>query len=210
MGRTLNEGGINLLVIGLTGGIASGKSTVSLLLKQKGAVIIDADKISRQVMLPGKEAWFEIKKHFGDEILCPDGKINRKKLGSLVFSDKKKLKILNGITHPKIIDEIKNELLVYKRENQRVVVIDAALLLEVGLDSYVDEVWVVTVDEKTQIQRLMNREKNMTVRQAINRIRAQMPLEEKLKFAKRIIDNSSDIAHTKRQVEKIWEDLSIQ
>ncbi|NLC63734.1 MAG: dephospho-CoA kinase, partial [Thermoanaerobacterales bacterium] len=114
------------------------------------------------------------------------------------------------ITHPKIIDEIKNELLVYKRENQRVVVIDAALLLEVGLDSYVDEVWVVTVDEKTQIQRLMNREKNMTVRQAINRIRAQMPLEEKLKFAKRIIDNSSDIAHTKRQVEKIWEDLSIQ
>lgn len=210
MGRTLNEGGINLLVIGLTGGIASGKSTVSLLLKQKGAVIIDADKISRQVMLPGKEAWFEIKKHFGAEILCPDGKINRKKLGSLVFSDKKKLKILNGITHPKIIDEINNELLVYKRENQRVVVIDAALLLEVGLDSYVDEVWVVTVDEKTQIQRLMNREKNMTVRQAINRIRAQMPLEEKLKFAKRIIDNSSDIAHTKRQVEKIWEDLSIQ
>jgi dephospho-CoA kinase len=179
------------------------------LLKEKGAVIIDADKISRQIMLPGKQAWFEVKQNFGDKILYPDGNINRKKLGEIVFSDVHKLYILNHITHPKIVDEIIKQLSFYRKKNEKVAVIDAALLLEIGLDIHVDEVWVVMVDENTQIQRLIKREKNMTIQQAVERIRAQMPLEEKLKFAKRVIDNSGDIIDTKKQLAKIWEELSL-
>ncbi len=179
------------------------------MLKKRGAVIIDADKISRQLMLPGKQAWLEIKQNFGDKVLYPDGNINRKKLGEIVFSDRYKLQILNQITHPKIINEITKQLSFYRRKNEKVAVIDAALLLETGLDIYVDEVWVVMVDEKTQIERLLKREKNLTTQQAVERIRAQMPLEEKLKFAKRVIDNSGDILDTRKQIAKIWEELSL-
>ena len=110
MGGTLKPGGIFLKVIGLTGGIASGKSTVSMYLKSKGAVIIDADKIARQIMQKGKPAWNEIILHFGKDILTDKNEIDRKRLGKQVFSDKRKLSLLNSITHPKIINEIEKQL----------------------------------------------------------------------------------------------------
>ena len=137
-----------LLIVGLTGGIASGKSTVSLLLKNKGAVIIDADEISRNILIPGKPAWTKVIEHFGEKVLRDDKNIDRKKLAQIVFSDKKELELLNSITHPIIIEEIKRQLEYYKKVDEEVVVIDAALLLELGLNSLVDEVWVVAVDEK--------------------------------------------------------------
>jgi dephospho-CoA kinase len=144
-----------LFVVGLTGGIASGKSTVSLLLKDKGAVIIDADEIARQIMQPDKPAWFKVINHFGHEILNEEEYIDRKKLADIVFSDKRQLEFLNSFTHPEIINEIKSQLEYYKSLQKEVVIIDAALLLEVGLDAIVDEVWVVTVDEKVQLERLI-------------------------------------------------------
>ncbi|MFO7152498.1 MAG: dephospho-CoA kinase [Bacillota bacterium] len=194
-------------VIGLTGGIASGKSTVSRMLRQKGAYIIDADEIAKDIVKPGKPAWEDIVRHFGRDILDEAGNIKRKMLGKIVFSDEKKLKLLNRITHPRIVDRIKEELEASRRRNEKVVVIDAALLLEIGLDVLTDEVWVVVVDEKTQIDRLIKREGTLSYTEAVERIRAQMPLEEKLKFATRIIDNSGTIEETQKQVDEIWREI---
>jgi len=198
-----------LTVIGLTGGIASGKSTVTALLKEKGAAIIDADKIAREIMSKGEPAWFEVLNYFGDEILNNDrSDIDRKKLAHIVFSDKAKLEVLNNITHPKIIEEIKRQVEEYKKAGKKIIVIDAALLIETGLDKIADEVWVVAANEDIQLQRLMAREKDITKDEALKRIKSQMPLAEKLKFADRVIDNNSSIEETKKQVDKMWTKIS--
>ncbi|GAQ25931.1 dephospho-CoA kinase [Tepidanaerobacter syntrophicus] len=198
-----------MTVIGLTGGIASGKSTVTALLKEKGAVIIDADKIAREIMSKGEPAWFEVLNYFGDEILNDDrSDIDRKKLAHIVFSDKAKLEVLNNITHPKIIEEIKRQVEEYKKAGKKIIVIDAALLIETGLDKIADEVWVVAANEDIQLQRLMAREKDITKDEALKRIKSQMPLAEKLKFADRVIDNNSSIEETKKQVDKMWTKIS--
>jgi dephospho-CoA kinase len=198
-----------LKVIGLTGGIASGKSTISMLLKNRGAVIIDADKIAREIMTPGKPVWHAVIEHFGRGILLDGKNIDRKKLGRIVFSDPKLLETLNSITHPAIVQEIKERLDYYRHKNEKVVVVDAALLLEIGLDSLVDEVWVVVVDEKNQLKRLMDREKGMDLEEARNRIRAQMPLDEKIKMADKIIDNSGSIEETERQIDELWREIEL-
>jgi len=197
-----------LFVIGLTGGIASGKSTVSLLLKDKGAVIIDADEIGKQILKPGKAARIKVIEHFGQQILNEKKDIDRKKLADLVFSNKKELEFLNSVTHPEIINEIKAQLQYYRNLKTAVVIIDAALLIEVGLHKIVDEVWLVTVDEDTQLERLMAREKHLSMEQAISRIKAQMPQHEKIKYADRVIDNNGSIEDTKNQVDKIWREIS--
>ncbi|HHY71219.1 MAG TPA: dephospho-CoA kinase [Thermoanaerobacterales bacterium] len=197
-----------MLVVGLTGGIASGKSTVSLLLKDKGAVIIDADEIAKKTMLPGKPAWARTVNHFGEQILNDKKDIDRKKLANIVFADKKQLEVLNSFTHPKILEEIKKQLEYYKKAGEKVVVLDVALLLELGLTEMVDEVWLVAVDEKTQLERLMAREKTLDKKQAMDRIRSQMPLKEKIKYAHRVIDNSRSIEITKIQIDKIWREFS--
>lgn len=195
-------------VIGLTGGIASGKSTVSILLKDKGAVIIDADEISRKLMKKGTTTYKKVIKCFGDKLLDKYKNINRKKLGKLVFSDKNALKALNDITHPAIIDEIKRNLTELTKKGEQIIVIDAALLLEVGLDSVVDEVWVVAVNEKTQLERLMKRDKMLDKEQAVARIKSQMSLQERLKYADKIINNNKNIEYTKLQVNNLWKELT--
>lgn len=195
-------------VIGLTGGIASGKSTVSILLKNKGAVIIDADEISRKVMEKGTKVFSEIVKYFGDKILGKDGNINRQKLGQIVFSNTDFLKVLNDITHPAIIYEIKKKLALLEKTGEPVVVIDAALLLESGLNLLTDEVWVVAVSKETQLRRLMIRDNLIDKNQAIERIKSQMPQDEKLKYANKVIDNDKDIEHTKKQVDNLWKELT--
>ena len=144
-------------VIGLTGGIASGKSTVSRMLRQKGAHIIDADEIAKEIVKPGKPAWEDIVRYFGKEILDESGNIRRKKLAKIVFSDEKKLNLLNRITHPRIVEEIKRELEACRRRNEKIVIIDAALLLEIGHDVLVDEVWVVAGGEEIQNDKLLKR-----------------------------------------------------
>lgn len=196
-----------LKVIGLTGGIASGKSTVSTLLKSLGAVIIDADEISRKVMKKNTKVFDEIVEYFGDNILDKDGNIDRQKLGQIVFSNVDDLKILNDITHPAIINEIKKNLLILSKKKEPIVVIDAALLLESGLDNLTDKIWLVKASEETQLKRLMKRD-NIDERQAINRIKSQMPLKEKLKYADKIIDNDGNIEYTKKQVDNFWKELT--
>lgn len=208
MGRIV-EGGMALTVVGLTGGIASGKSTVSSLLKDKGAAIIDADEIAKETMSKGKPVWVSVINHFGEQILNDDkSDIDRKKLADIVFSDRVQLEALNSLTHPEILKEIKKQLENYKKAGRKVIVIDAALLLESGLDTFVDEVWLVVVDEKTQLERLVMREKDMDFAQALNRIKSQMPLKEKLKYANRVIDNNSSIEETREQIDEIWREIS--
>ncbi len=198
-----------MTVVGLTGGIASGKSTVSSLLKDKGAAIIDADEIAKEIMSKGKPVWINVVNHFGEQILNDDkSDIDRKKLADIVFSDRIQLEALNSLTHPEILKEIKKQLENYKKAGRKVIVIDAALLLESGLDALVDEVWLVAVDEKTQIKRLIMREKDMAHAQALNRIKSQMPLKEKLKYANRVIDNNSSIEETREQIDEIWREIS--
>ena len=190
-------------VVGLTGGIGSGKSTVSGILAKLGAKIIDADLVSREIMEKGKEAYNEIVDCFGKEILDKEGNIDRKKLGSIVFSDKEKLKRLNEITHPKIIDKIK-KMIEEEKDKNKVIVIDAALLIETGLYKLVDEVWLVVVDIDTQIKRVMERD-GFSCEEALKRIKSQMPLEEKIKYADFIINNSKDLRKTEEQVRLLWQ-----
>jgi len=191
-------------VIGLTGGIASGKSTVSSILRNLGAFIIDADIVSREIMIKGTKRYNILVNEFGKEILRKDGEIDRKKLGNLVFADKQKLNRLNEITHPEIIRRIK-EIIEEERKNgkEKAIVLDAALLIEMRLFNMVDEVWLVVVDKKTQIRRLMKRD-NLNYNDALNRIKSQMSIEDKMKYADFIINNCKDFNAIKKQVELLW------
>ena len=165
------------MLIGLTGGIATGKSTVCKILKDLGVEIIDADQIAHNV-LKNKEVVKNIKKEFGFHILDDNGEIDRKKLGQVVFNDQKKLKKLESFTHPKIFEIIKNRLEVLDTDN-KLVVLDAPLLFEVALDKEVDETWVIYADKKTQIKRIVKRD-NLTKKEAEKRIDTQMPLNKKI------------------------------
>ncbi|AGB18706.1 dephospho-CoA kinase [Thermoanaerobacterium thermosaccharolyticum] len=191
-------------VIGLTGGIASGKSTVSSILRSLGAFIIDADVVSREIMIKGTKTYNILVDEFGKEILRKDGEIDRKKLGNLVFADKQKLNRLNEITHPEIIRRIK-EIIEEERKSgkEKAIVLDAALLIEMRLFNMVDEVWLVVVDKKTQIRRLMKRD-NLNYNDALNRIKSQMSIEDKMKYADFIINNCKDFNAIKKQVELLW------
>lgn len=192
-------------VVGLTGGIASGKSTVSNILKKENIPIIDADLISRQIVEPGSSTLYEIAKVFGEHILREDGTLNREKLGSIVFSDKCKLEKLNEITHKKIREEIVGKIEELKGKN-KLIIVDAPLLLEAKMTDLVDEVWLVMVDEQVQTDRLMKRN-HLSREEAIKRIKSQMSLEEKKEYAHIIIDNNNNISQLEKQVEYILKNL---
>lgn len=179
-------------IIGLTGGIASGKSTAARIMKGLGAVIIDSDQIARRVVEPGTPAWQDIVEYFGPEILEPDSSLNRVKLGLHVFSDPGALLKLNEITHPRIIEAIQGELQQIKAINsEAVVVLEVPLLYETKMDSLCDAVWVVWVDRETQIDRLMARD-GISHEEAVKRIDSQLSLDEKARRADVLIDNSGD------------------
>lgn len=195
-------------VIGLTGGIATGKSTVSAILRELGLEVIDADAVARELVTPGSDCLRALVDEFGREILNPDGTLNRKKLGRMVFADPKKLERLNEITHPAIVNEIKRRMEIIKGRSQgppQAAVIDAPLLFEVGLDEIVDEVWVVTLDEEEQLKRLVERD-GLTRAEAEARLRAQMPLSEKIKRADIVIDNSGSLESVMEKVKGLWRD----
>ncbi len=194
-------------IIGLTGGIASGKSTVSKILANLGALIIDADELGRRVVSKGSLALEEIKNYFGEEYLEEDGQLNRKKLGTLVFNNPKALEKLNEITHSKIIEEMKKEIIWHKKNAPNtVIIVDAALLIEMNLMKLVDEVWLVAIPYQLQLNRLMDRE-GLTKQEAENRITCQMSLEDKKKYAHKIIDNSTDIIELEERVKKLWREI---
>jgi dephospho-CoA kinase len=183
-------------IIGLTGGIASGKSTVSRALRELGAIIIDADEVAHAIIEPGKPAWKDIVEHFGLGVLNPDQTIDREKLGAIVFNDPEKLQVLNQITHPRVGEQFKQMIKDIKSQQaDAVLFIEVPLLYETHMDRICDEVWVVWVDEETQIQRLMKRD-GLSREDALKRIDAQMSLDEKARRADFVIDNRFSIEET--------------
>lgn len=200
-----------IYVIGLTGGIASGKSTVSSILSSLGARIIDADRLTHEVQSPGSEGLLEIRKAFGDSVILSDGSLDRKKLSQIVFRDKEALERLDSIVHPRVMERVKEILRdmqeAAKRDGRvRVAVVDAPLLFEAGADRITDEVWVVALPREEQARRLMKRE-GYSLEEALTRIDSQMPLEEKKKRAHHIIDNRGSVQETKEQVFTLWRSL---
>jgi dephospho-CoA kinase len=190
-------------LIGLTGGIASGKSTVSTLFQELGAFVIDTDKIARAVVEPGEAAYFDVIAAFGDSIVAPDGTIDRLKLGGIVFQDKDSRVILEKITHPPIEAKVNQLIQSAQKRSCPIVILDVPLLFESGWDKRVDEVWVVAVDETTQLQRLINRN-NFSEQEAMARIKAQLPLADKIRRANQVIDNSGDLSQLQTEVLRVW------
>jgi len=194
-------------IIGLTGGIASGKSTVARTLRELGATVIDADEIAHSVIEPGKPAWEDIVKKFGSHILKPDQTIDREKLGAIVFNDPELLQELNQITHPRVAEQLKHIITtMHIEQSHAILFLEVPLLYETHLERICDEVWVVWVDEETQIQRLMKRD-NLSREDAIKRIDAQMSLDEKARRADVVIDNRSSLEETIAKATKYYNEI---
>ncbi|XP_061086640.1 dephospho-CoA kinase domain-containing protein isoform X1 [Conger conger] len=190
----------SMFLVGLTGGIASGKSTVSSALRDLGCPIIDADVVARQVVEPNSPAYCKIVQHFGSEILLENGEIDRQKLGQIVFSCTEKRKLLNSITHPEIHKAMLRQILFYFFRGYRYVVLDVPLLFETRrLTRFLNHTVVVYCDPATQLSRLMQRDR-ITQEQAEQRIASQMPLNEKRGLANHVIENSGSREDTHRQV----------
>ncbi|MGA8240078.1 MAG: dephospho-CoA kinase [Desulfobacterales bacterium] len=196
-----------MIVAGLTGGIGTGKSTVAAVFAEAGAVIIDADEIARDVVAKGRPAWCRIVAHFGRDVLLPDGGIDRKKLGAIIFNDARQKVHLDRIVHPHVIAETEQQLKEIERvQPQAVVILDVPLLIEAGMNRDLDEVIVVYAPEAVQLKRLMRRDR-LTAAEGLSRIRSQMPIEEKKMRATVVIDNSASPAVTRKRVLEVFADL---
>ncbi|MDQ0298597.1 dephospho-CoA kinase [Salibacterium salarium] len=196
------------MIIGLTGGIASGKSLVSTELEQYGYPVIDADQIAREVAEPGELAYEQIVEHFGNEILELDGSLNRKKLGTLIFSDSEKRQILNQIMHPAIRKRMLEKKAMFEKQGYDVIVFDLPLLIENNLQFMVDKVLLVYVNKEEQKRRLIHRDQ-AGGEDANQRIASQMSLDEKLDYADAIIDNNTTREHTITQLKDILKQWNI-
>ena len=197
-----------MLVVGLTGGIASGKTVVSKMLKDLGALIIDADEISREVVAPQTRCWEKLVSSFGKEILQEDLTLDRKKLADRVFNNPKELLTLNSLIHPEIMERIDDRLLAIKEKNpELIVIIDAALIIETGMYEKYDKLIVVCAGEKTQIERILHRDE-LSQDEAKKRIHSQLPLRDKIKIADFVIENEGALSKTKEQVEKVFNTIS--
>lgn len=191
-------------VIGLTGGIASGKSTVARVLEDLGAAVIDADQLAREVVEPGTPAYAAIVAEFGPAILTPDRTIDRKALGRIVFADPQARRRLENITHPAIRARAAQKLAEQREAGTPVVIYMAALLIESGATSRVDEIWVVYADRETQLERLTQRD-GISRDEALQRLAAQMPMDEKKTYGKVVIHNRGTLEETEQQVREAWE-----
>ncbi|KIL35538.1 dephospho-CoA kinase [Cohnella kolymensis] len=195
--------------IGLTGGIATGKSTVARLLTERGAILIDLDGIAREVVQPGQPSLLRIGERFGQAVLNDDGSLNRKKLGSIIFADPAERKALEQILHPAIRAVMKDRMAYHEKETpDQLVVVDVPLLYESQLESYFEQIMVVYVPRDEQLKRLMQRDE-LTVEEAERRLAAQMDIEDKKRRADIIIDNSGSLAHTERQIERYWREKGL-
>ena len=186
-------------VIGITGGSGAGKTAICNLLKEQGASIIDADKIARKIVEIGQPALQDIENAFGKEILLDSGHLNRKKLGSIVFTDKERLKLLNEITHPRIIAEIERSLDEMQQRQKTLVVVDAPLLFETALNQLVGEIWVVVAPLEMRIQRIMERDK-LSREEAKLRISSQKDPKDYLLLADVVIENDGDLQKIEKQI----------
>lgn len=194
-------------MIGLTGGIASGKSTVGRMLRDLGAPVVDADVLARVVVEPGRPAYDDIVREFGREVLLEDGTIDRKRLGEIVFSDAHRRKLLGAITHPRIAQASQEEIARHGAAGARVVIYEAALLVENGLHRALDGLIVVSATPEQQVQRAVARD-GISEEQARARVASQLPLARKLEVATHVVDNTGTIDDTRAQVERLWAELS--
>lgn len=190
--------------LGLTGGIACGKSTVSAMLVQRGAKLIDADVVAREVVLPGEPALKDIAAAFGEQVLNEDGTLDRKKLGAVVFGNRELLDILESILHPAIRSRMWDKINGYEAEDpSQLIVADIPLLYETGQAGLYDDVMVVYVPKAVQLERLMARN-SLSPEEAEKRIALQMDIEEKKQLAGIVIDNSGTLQDTERQIDEFW------
>jgi dephospho-CoA kinase len=195
-------------ILGITGGIGSGKSTASQMLGELGAVVIDADQVGHKIYLPNTPAWREIVAEFGHDVVAPDQSIDRTKLGPIVFSEPQKLQALNRITHGKIYAYIQGQIdYIRDRHADGVVAVEAAILLEAGWRSLVEQLWVVVATEDVVIARLQAY-KNMPEDQARARINAQMSNDERIAQADTVIWNNAALPELRQAVETAWQKLS--
>ena len=195
-----------MVVIGLTGGILSGKSTISQMLAEKGAVIIDADKIGHEAYKPHTKTWQDLRNAFGESILKQNMEIDRKKLGEIVFNDPRALARLNEIVHPRMHSMIKEEIERLRGEGVDVVVLEAAVLIEANWTDLVDEVWAAVAPEEVAVKRLQNRG-GLSEEQARARIRSQLSPEERAKHADVIIDTDCELSQVRAKVAELWQRL---
>jgi dephospho-CoA kinase len=196
-----------MLRVGLTGGIASGKSTVAEMFAGLGAKVVDADDIARKVLLPGQSAWKKLRQTFGEYFFHADGRVKRNRLRGVIFTDPEKRRQLNKIVHPEVMREIESRSKQLSTADQDgVMLVDMPLLLEVGMANRFDKVIVVYVSETIQIKRLRQRDGTST-QEAKQALSAQMPLSDKVGQADYVIDNSGTLDETRVQVEKVWREL---
>lgn len=201
-GAEVKQRGIR--VIGLTGGIASGKSSVAGFFEERGVPVIDADQLSRVAVLPGNPALERIRALFGNEVIAPDGSLDRKRVAALVFASADKRRQLEEILHPEIRRLSEMQISDAEAAGQRLLVYMAPLLIEAGATDRVDEIWVVTVSPEIQMERLMRRD-SLNRAEASEIIASQMPLADKVLHGKVVIDNSGTEKQTRRILEDIWE-----
>jgi len=195
-----------MVVIGLTGSISSGKSTVSAILAKLGAVVLSADEIGHEALQPHTEAWREVVSVFGKEILTSGDKVNRQKLGEIVFNNAEALARLNRITHPRMYRVAEERIKELKQQGKEVIVLEAPLLVEANWLPLVDQVWVTTASEATIVHRCQQRS-GLSRAQALARIQSQLSQEEKIKYANEIIDTDRSLSEVEARVKELWERL---
>ena len=188
------------MIIGITGSFGSGKTTIAKMFGRLGAYAIDADKVYHSLIRPGKSCYKKIIRYFGSDILGGNGHVDRKKLGKIVFKDKSKLVLLNSITHPEIIKEIRK---IIKTKKEKIVIVEAPLLIESGFYKKTDKVILVLNKKEEQVKRA-RKSRGLSERAILERIRTQMPFKKKLAFADFVIDNSGSKTDTLIQVREIW------
>ena len=192
------------MIIGLTGGVAAGKSTVARMLREKyGAQVVDADQLAHQVMAKSTPTYQKIVAHFGRQFLRPDGEIDRTKLAELVFHEPEKLRQLEALVHPEVIRRLREQIATFRRQNETLVVV-VPLLYEKGLEELVDKVWAVVANDEEKVRRLMAR--GLSKEQAWLRIRAQLPDAEKARRADLVIYNNGSLKELEEQVEWCWQE----
>ncbi|MQG33087.1 MAG: dephospho-CoA kinase [SAR202 cluster bacterium] len=193
-----------MLVIGLTGGIGTGKSETTRQLEALGASIISADQVGHEAYTPNTEAWEQVVQTFGKDILRDDGEIDRGKLGAIVFSDPSQLEKLNQIMHPRMAQMVSDKIEALRAQDVGVVVVEAALLFEAGWDSLVEEIWVTDAPEQVVIERLKQRN-GMSEEEAQKRIASQMDREVRIEKSDFVIDNSGDVAGLEGSIKELWQ-----
>ena len=195
-----------MIIVGVTGGIASGKSTLSQMLSAKGAAVIDADRIGHELFRPNTDAWREVVAAFGRGVLGHEDEIDRASLADIVFSDPAALDRLNNIMHPRIRRVVESKIEDFRAQGFAVVVVEAALLVEAGWTDLVDQVWVVAAPEAEAVHRLCS-QKGFTEAQAVARIRSQMSPAERANYAHAVVQNDSSLDALDERVERLWRGL---